>query len=154
MFPYRDNIRVANSHLLDTFTGANSPLFLCLSSSLAPGWDLGHRLTLNLVVFFSVLLGTGGTQAMTKLFWFWCQHNHVRGSEAEENASESHLKKEILQLFVHRAADEEEAEVRRRQFLLGKAQKPSSIFQPGASLVAARRAWLQWSSELQEAPQL
>lgn len=67
---------------------------------------------------------------MTKLFWFWCQHNHVRGSEAEENALESHLKKEILQLFVHQAADEEEAKVRQ--------QRPSSIFQPGASLVAAR----------------
>lgn len=79
---------------------------------------------------------------MTKLFWFWCQHNHVRGSEAEENASESHLKKEILQLFVHRAADEEEAEVRQRQ--------PSSIFQPGASLVAARSRYpmaQEWQGE-------
>lgn len=37
---------------------------------------------------------------MTKLFWPQCQHNHVRGSEAEENAEELHLKREIYS-FLH-----------------------------------------------------
>lgn len=33
----------------------------CLSSSLTLGWDLVHRLASIMVVFISVLLGTGGT---------------------------------------------------------------------------------------------
>lgn len=62
-----------------------------LSNSLVLGWDSVHQLTSNVVVFISVFLGTGGTWAVTKLFWLWCQRNRVRRSGAEKNAEESHL---------------------------------------------------------------
>lgn len=45
------------------------PLFLYLSSLLALSWVVAHQLALDLVVFVSPFLGTGGTEAMTKLFW-------------------------------------------------------------------------------------